>query len=78
MGPLFGVYQLRLADAHLPANDLATSFKLVGIDPRVSPLDQGYSLIDNVAKAIWTAGDIVHQDVCRKSTSSRADADEAR
>ena len=52
MGPLFGTYELRLADAHLASENLANSLKLVGIDSQASPLDQGYSLIQNVANAI--------------------------
>jgi hypothetical protein len=63
MGPLFGVYELRLADAHLAANDLNNAFKRACVDPKAPPLDQGYSLINNVARAIWTAGDIVHQHI---------------
>jgi hypothetical protein len=63
MGPLFGVWELRLADAHLSANDLENSYKLADIDPQAAPLDQGFNLISNVAKAIWRVGDIVHRHV---------------
>jgi hypothetical protein len=63
MGPLFGAYELRIADAHLPPNDPKNSFKLAGIDSEVPRLDQGYSLIANVARAIWTVGDVVHRHI---------------
>jgi hypothetical protein len=74
MGPLFGVYELRLADAHLAANDLKNSFKLAGIDPQAAPLDQGFNLINNVAKAIWTAGDIVHRHALGRRQAAKAAA----
>lgn len=61
MGPLFGVYELRVADAHLAAKDLEDAFALAGIDPQASLLDQGYSLIENVARAIWGVGDVVQR-----------------
>jgi hypothetical protein len=73
MAPLFGVYELRLADTHLAATELNNSFKLAGIDPRASPLDQGYSLISNVVKAIWTAGDIVHRHVHSRQQVAEAE-----
>ena len=63
MGPLFGAYELRLADAHLPASGLKDSFGLAGIDPLAPSLDQGCSLIDNVARTIWTIGHIVHRHI---------------
>lgn len=63
MGPLFGAYELRIADAHLPSTELNKSYQLAGVDPKAPPLEQGYSLISNVAKAIWTVGDIVHRHV---------------
>ncbi len=32
MNPLFGIYELRLADAHLPGEDADSAFCLVGVD----------------------------------------------
>ena len=72
MGPLFGAYELRLADAHLAANELKNSFDLAGINPQASPLEQGYSLIANVARAIWTVGDIVHRQVLAGKEAAKA------
>jgi hypothetical protein len=72
-GPLFGAYELRLADAHLAANDLAGSFKLAGIDPQTPSIAQGFSLINNVTRAIWKAGDTVHKYVLnRRKTAELA------
>ncbi len=72
MGPLFGVYELRLADAHLAAKDVENAFKLAGIDREAPPLDQGYSLIRNVADAIWAAGAIVYKHVRGREGSGHA------
>jgi hypothetical protein len=74
MGPLFGVYELRLADAHLAAEDLKKAFELADVDPEASSLDQGYSLITNVARAIWSAGDIVHRHVRRRQQAAETEA----
>ena len=74
MGPLFGAYDLRLADAHLATKDHSNSFELSGIDPQASPLDQGYSLIENVAKAIWAVGDIVYRHICSRGQAAEAAA----
>ncbi|NSZ66424.1 hypothetical protein G6L16_026000 (plasmid) [Agrobacterium tumefaciens] len=59
MGPLVGVYQLRVADAHLPREDLQEAYSLAGIDSKDPPLKQGYDLIANVVSALGGVGDIV-------------------
>ncbi len=69
MGPLFGVYELRIADAHLPGNDIGEAFTLVGIDPKASRLDQGFTLIDTVAKTIWSIAGIVHRHLLERQQS---------
>jgi hypothetical protein len=70
MGPLFGVYELRLADAHLAASDLECSFKLAGVDHKAPPLVQGHELILSVARAIWRVGDIVRRQVVAPKEAS--------
>lgn len=72
MGPLFGVYELRLADAHLAANDLEESFKLARVRVRASPLEQGYSLVYSAAKAIHGVGDIVYRYVRERQDAAEA------
>jgi hypothetical protein len=74
MGPLFGVYELRLVDAHLGPSDLESSFKLAAIDLHASPLKQGYSLIYSTAEAIWRIGDIVHRHVRGRQEAAKAAA----
>ena len=38
-----GIYDLRLADAHLPASDLADAYKLARVDPNAPLISQGLS-----------------------------------
>ena len=45
MGPLFGVYELCLADAHLPANELDEALEKVGVDKTAPYVVQGYQLL---------------------------------
>jgi len=46
MGPLFGIYELRLADAHLPASELDEALEKVGINQSAPYVVQGYQLLD--------------------------------
>lgn len=45
VGPLFGIYELRLADAHLAHSDLAESLKLAGVDSEAPLVFQGFQLV---------------------------------
>ena len=45
MAPLFGVYELRLGDAHLPSGELEAAFAKVGVDRGAIPVMQGEELI---------------------------------
>jgi len=61
LGPLVGIYELRLLDAHLPSNSASDSFRLVGIDESVAPVHQGLQLLDacvssifSIAKILWS------------------------
>jgi hypothetical protein len=59
MGPLFGAYDLRLADAHLPSQELADAFNLVQVDPKAPPLAQGFWLIVSVVETLNAIGRIM-------------------
>lgn len=57
MGPLVGVYDLRLGDAHMPSGKIAEASTLAGIDSKASWIQQGATLlrttistIDKIAK----------------------------
>jgi hypothetical protein len=52
VGPLVGVYELRLGDAHLPSSKIAGAIGLVGVDANASPLQQGTQLLSVTVSAI--------------------------
>ena len=45
LSPLFGVYELRHGDAHLPSSDIENSFNLIDIDRNLPSVVQGYQMI---------------------------------
>jgi len=57
MGPLFGIYELRLADAHLPSSDVLSALKLVGVARDAAPIQQGLQLLCECVSSIY---EIVH------------------
>ena len=52
IGPLFGAYDLRLADAHLPSEEVDAAMLTSGIDSSTHPVRQGLQLIDKCAEAL--------------------------
>jgi len=52
MTPLFGIYELRLADAHLPSSELEPSFAKVGLDRTAPGIFQGQQLIARVTSVL--------------------------
>ncbi|HZL59176.1 MAG TPA: hypothetical protein VFC38_05705 [Stellaceae bacterium] len=58
-GALAGAYDLRLADAHLPPEELSHAYKLVRVDPEAPLLDQGFWLIASVVSALIEIGRIM-------------------
>lgn len=54
--PLFGVYELRLGDAHLPSSKADDAFELVGLDRETTWLQQGERLIEVIAEALNQIG----------------------
>lgn len=53
LGPLVGIYELRLADAHLPGSEISDSFALVGIDIKAPPVHRGFQMIDACVSSIY-------------------------
>lgn len=45
MSPLFGIYDLRLADAHLPSSDLSRAYNNAKIDENSAIVKQGFQMI---------------------------------
>ena len=61
VGPLVGIYELRLSDAHLGSSDLDAKFEL-GQIRRNSPLvEQGLQAIEGVVKVLRQARDILER-----------------
>jgi hypothetical protein len=52
MAPLFGAYDLRLGDAHLPPADLQEAYRRVRVDKTSSGLQQGFRLMASVVSAL--------------------------
>ena len=52
LAPLFGVYDMRLGDAHLPSSDKDTGQSRLGIDPAAPWVEQGAQMISSVAEAL--------------------------
>jgi len=52
LGPLFGIYDLRLGDAHLPSSDLKEALALVGVNDQLPSVTQGYQLLDSCVTAL--------------------------
>lgn len=53
MGPLFGIYELRKPDAHLPSQELSEAFSLVDVDQSAPYVIQGYQLICACVSCIY-------------------------
>jgi hypothetical protein len=60
-GPLFGTYDLRLADAHLPASELADALNLVGVDQARPFVTQGYQLLSTCVSSLKEILSILQQ-----------------
>jgi hypothetical protein len=52
MGPLAGIYDLRVGAAHLPGSQISDAFGLVGIDPAAKPYDQAVQLLTTLATTL--------------------------
>lgn len=52
-GPIVGVYDMRIGDAHPTSSKIGDALKLAGIDDSGSFLRQGEQLISNFGQSIW-------------------------
>lgn len=55
-GPIVGVYDMRIGDAHPTSSKIGDALKLAGIDGNISFLRQGEQLISNYGQSIWRIG----------------------
>ena len=49
---LVGIYELRLADAHLPKSDLDKAYGLIGISQEATPLEQAFGVIGSADSSL--------------------------
>lgn len=56
MGPLFGIYYLRLADAHLASADLTDALDLININQKDPFIVQGFTMLDST---VWSLVQII-------------------
>ena len=61
LGPLVGIYNLRLADAHLPGSDIDDNFTLIGIDRSLPNIIQGYQLLDASVSSLYAIADVMNK-----------------
>lgn len=61
MGPLFGIYDLRLGDAHLPGADLREAFRLAGLDESCPLVHQGRQLIHACVSTLYSICEILRK-----------------
>lgn len=57
--PLLGVYELRIADAHLPSNELSDSLRLLGIEAVDDHQIMAKETIRRIAYSVGVVGDII-------------------
>jgi hypothetical protein len=53
LSPLWGIYELRQADSHLPSSELEKSYRLAGVDPHQIALFQGWQLLDAAVSSLF-------------------------
>lgn len=58
-GPIVGVYDMRVGDAHPTSSGISDALKLAGIDESKSFLRQGEQLISNFGQTIWRIGELL-------------------
>ena len=59
VGPLVGIYKLRLADAHLPSNEMDDSLALAGVDQKEPYVTQGYQLLNACVNSIFSIHKVI-------------------
>jgi hypothetical protein len=61
MGRLVAIYDLRLADAHLPSNKVNDALKLLDIDDSIPTIHQGYQMMRSCVDSIYYIIDILNK-----------------
>jgi len=58
-GPLFGIYELRIADAHLSNDEREENLRLARVDPNSPLVIQGCQMIESCVQVLWSAAAII-------------------
>ncbi len=61
MGPLFAIYDLRLADAHLPKSNYRTQLQLIGIHEEEPFVWQGYEMLHSCVSTIYRIAEVFEE-----------------
>jgi hypothetical protein len=61
MSPLFGVYELRHADAHLPSGELDEVMAVLNVDRSLPTIFQGYQLLDACVSSIFGVVEVLRR-----------------
>jgi hypothetical protein len=56
---LVGIYELRLADAHLPSSKTKDAFNLLNVDRSLPFVIQGYQLLNDYVTCIYVIADVI-------------------
>jgi len=59
LSPIAGIYELRLADAHLKSTEVEEAYKLVGIDSNLPSIQQGYRMLYSCVSCINIISEIL-------------------
>jgi hypothetical protein len=59
LSPLVGIYELRLADAHLPSPETGEAMQLVGIKEQEPYVTQGYQLLHACVSSLYSISKVV-------------------
>lgn len=61
IGPLFAIYELRLADAHLPSSDDEAAFMLLRVDRAAPCVIQGYQLLHTCVSSLYAISQVLEK-----------------
>jgi len=59
LSALAGIYDLRLADAHLPSDKTQDAVRLAGIDETRPDVDQGFQLLDAAVSTLYRVAGVI-------------------
>lgn len=61
LSPLFAIYELRLADAHLAGHEIEAAFKQLRVDRTVPHVFQALQMLGACVSALFTIADTLEQ-----------------